>query len=237
MEGFRLEIKKLTARRGEYLVVMGPSGVGKTILLHTIAGLLTPLKGRIMLGGRDVTHTPPEEREVSIVPQNYALWPHMSVYDNIAYGLRAKGASKETIEEKVEALSNALGIKHLLRKKPGQLSGGEQQRVALARALAVEPMLLLLDEPTAELDPGSRLQVWKLLKELHGKLGFTALHVTHNIAEALYLGDKIAYMEEGRLIDVTVPEKLVGRKWAKNYLREYAHIAEFIDRRGEEHGI
>lgn len=226
--GFTLSIDRLSVGRGEYMVVMGPSGVGKTLLLYTITGFMKPVRGSIVIDGVDVTGLPPERRGVAIVPQEYALWPHMTVYENIAYGLRLRGVRGRELEERVRGIAERLGIEGLLHRKPSTLSGGEKQRVALARALVVEPKLLLLDEPTASLDPGHRFMVWRLLRRLHGELGFTALHVTHNIAEALYLGDRIAYMEEGRLIDVAPAAEAPGRRWARRYLEEYRFMAGVV---------
>jgi len=226
--GFTLDVPLLEVRRGEYMVVMGPSGVGKTLLLYTVTGFVKPSQGRIIVDGVDVTRLPPERRGVALVPQEYALWPHMTVYENIAYGLRVRGLRGRDVEERVLEVAERLGIRHLLGRKPSTLSGGEKQRVALARALVVEPKLLLLDEPTASLDPGHRFRVWGLLRRLHRDLGFTALHVTNNIAEALYLGDRVAFMEAGRLVDVADASEAPRRWWASRYLEEYRFVARRV---------
>ncbi len=226
---FTLSIEKLLVKQGEYMVVLGPSGVGKTILLLTLAGLITPEKGSVLINGVDVTHDPPERRGVALVPQGYALFPHMNVYDNIAYGLRVRGAPEQEVREKVREIAERLGITHLLSRKPRTLSGGEQQRVALARALVVEPELLLLDEPLSALDPRLRISAIKLLKRLHRELGFTAIHVTHNLAEALSLATRIAYMEKGRLIGVYEPREFVETKHATPYLEEYRALRQFLE--------
>ncbi len=218
LSDFRLLIGGLEVRDGEYLMVLGPSGVGKTVLLHTLAGLMKPCRGHILVDGEDVTNTPPEKRGFALIPQNYALFPNMRVYDNIAYGLRARGVSEDDVRRTVIELADILEIKHLLGRKPNQLSGGEQQRVAIARALAIKPRILLLDEPLANLDPHLRSKAREFLKDLHQKLSFTALHVTHNIADAVYLGERIAYMEEGMLVAVLRPEEFLASKYAKPYI-------------------
>jgi len=215
---FRLLIENLEVRNGEYLMVLGPSGVGKTVLLHTLAGLMKPQKGRIVVDGKDVTNVPPEKRGFALIPQSYALFPNMNVYDNIAYGLRARGVDEDSVRKTVIELASILEIRHLLKRKPNQLSGGEQQRVAIARALAIKPRILLLDEPLANLDPRLRSKAREFLKNLHRELGFTALHVTHNIADAVYLGERIAYMEEGKLIAVLTPREFLMSKHAKQYI-------------------
>ncbi len=215
---FRLLIGRLEVRDGEYLMVLGPSGVGKTVLLHTLAGLMKPCRGRILVDNEDITNTPPEKRGFALIPQNYALFPNMSVYDNIAYGLRIRGVSEDVVRKAVIELAEVLEIKHLLKRMPSQLSGGEQQRVAIARALAIKPRILLLDEPLANLDPRLRSKARDFLKYLHQELSFTALHVTHNIADAVYLGERIAYMEEGKLVVVLKPEEFLTSKYAKPYV-------------------
>ncbi|RLG75739.1 MAG: ABC transporter ATP-binding protein [Thermoprotei archaeon] len=217
---FKLTIPYLEIGSGEYLVVMGPSGVGKTVFLYTLAGFLKPSKGRIVVDGADVTLKPPEERGFALIPQNYALFPHMTVYENVAYGLKVRGVDEGVIRRKVEEFAEILEIKSLLDRKPGQLSGGEQQRVALARALIIEPKLLLLDEPTASLDPRLRAKAREFLKDLHRRLGFTAIHVTHNLAEAVLLGDRVAYIEGGELRAVMRPEEFISSVWARPYVEE-----------------
>ena len=228
LSGFALSIDKLDIYKKEYLVVLGPSGVGKTILLLALAGIVKPIKGSIRINGVDITNYPPEKRGIALVPQNYALFPHMSVYDNIAYGLRVRGTPEQEIRERVKEITERLGITHLLHRKPLTLSGGEQQRVALARALVIEPELLLLDEPLSALDPRLRINAIKLLKGLHRELGFTAIHVTHNLAEALSLATRIAYMEKGRLIGVYEPREFLETGYATSYLEEYRALKQFL---------
>ena len=227
--GFRVVIDSLLIREKEYMVLLGPSGVGKTLLLLAIAGIVKPSKGRILINNRDVTHEPPERRGVALVPQNYALFPHMSVYDNIAYGLRAKGLPEETIREEVNRVAELLGISKLLSRKPSSLSGGEQQRVALARALVVKPRLLLLDEPLSALDPELRIRARRLLKRLHREIGFTALHVTHSLSEALCLATRIAYMEKNTIIGVYEPREFIATEKARPYLEEEEVVIKALE--------
>ncbi len=215
---FTLRVDRLEVRDGEYLMVLGPSGVGKTLLLHTLAGLLRPDEGAVLVDGVDVTNTPPEKRGFALVPQNYALFPNMNVYDNIAYGLRIRGLRDDVIEARVRELAEALEITHLLRRRTSELSGGEQQRVAVARALAIRPRILLLDEPFASLDPRLRGRARELLSRVHKELGFTALHVTHDIIEAICLGDRVAYMEGGRLLHVSSIDEFLRTKYAEPYV-------------------
>jgi molybdate/tungstate transport system ATP-binding protein len=225
---FTVKVDRLELKRGEYLVLLGPSGVGKTLLLLSIAGIVRPERGRILIDSVDVTELPPEKRGVALVPQSYALFPHMTVYDNIAYGLRVRGLSSGEVDRRVRRIAELLHISHLLGRKPSTLSGGEQQRVALARALVVEPKLLLLDEPLAALDPRLRGHAIRLLRQLHERLGFTAIHVTHNIAEALSLAERIAYMESGRLLGVYSVEEFLETPYVKPYLEEYETVKRLL---------
>lgn len=199
---FRLREISFEVNEGEHFVILGPSGAGKTVLLEIIAGIIEPDSGWVHLNGRDVTDLPPEKRGLAYVPQNYALFPNMSVYDNIAFGLKVRKVPKAEIERKVREISKVLGIEHLLHRKPKTLSGGEQQRVALARALAVEPPLILLDEPFANLDVQTRSRLIGEMKRWREELGFTALHVTHSFEEAVSLGDRVGVMLNGRLVQV-----------------------------------
>ena len=208
--GFDVRVERLTVGEGEYGIIMGPSGAGKTILLETIMGFWRPLEGRIVVGGVDVTGLPPERRGLSFVPQDYALWPHLTVFENIAYGLRARHVPDGEVRRRVLEVSEVMGIEHLLHRDPRTLSGGEMQRVALARALVVEPKAVLLDEPLSSLDAKTRESVKEFIRELHGSLGFTALHVTHDPIEAAELGDRIAVMVDGRIIQAGTPSEVFG---------------------------
>lgn len=184
---------------GQYMVLVGPSGVGKSVLLEMIAGLMTPDSGRILWGNRDITFCPPENRGFSIVYQDYILFPHLTVRDNILFGLKAQRVASGQRAECLEMLSELLHIQKLLCRKPDTLSGGQQQRIALARALAVKPKLLLLDEPLSALDVNARMQLRKELKRINRELNISVLHVTHDPEEAIALGDRVCVMLDNRI--------------------------------------
>ena len=207
---FQIKDVNLEVRRGEYFVVMGPTGAGKTLLLQLIAGIHYPDSGKIILDDLDVTYLPPERRSIGYVPQNYALFPHMPVKDNIGYGLKIRGYSKSKVEEEVQEISVKLGINHLLERMVSTLSGGEQQRVALARALIIKPKILLLDEPLSALDPETREEIREYIKEIRKILKFTAIHVTHDFVEAVDLGDRMAVMFNGEILQVGEPIEIIN---------------------------
>jgi molybdate/tungstate transport system ATP-binding protein len=215
---FKLSIDRLVIRRGEYLILMGPSGIGKTVFLETLLGFHRPLNGRIIVDGRDVTSLPPEKRGFAYIPQDYGLFPHMSVAENIAFPLRIRGA--EDVEGKVRETARLLGISSLLDRKPETLSGGEKQRVAIARALIMRPKLILLDEPFSNIDPEARWRIRLDLKRMHEEAGFTAVHVTHDITDAVVLGSRIAYMSSGGKLFVYSIKDFLESKYAEPYLRE-----------------
>lgn len=198
LAGFRLAPLDLTVTEGEFFMLVGPSGAGKTLLLEAIAGLQPISGGRIALDGRDVTDLPPESRRVALVYQDYALFPHLTVAENIRYGLRFKGRGDEA---HLGDLIDLLRLEPLLDRRPVTLSGGERQRTALARALAVKPALLLLDEPLSALDPLFREEIQGHLRALHGQ-GLTFLMVTHDFGEVLSLGQRVAVLDEGVLQQV-----------------------------------
>jgi len=206
---------------GEYLVLLGPSGVGKTILIEIIAGLIQPDCGKILWDGKDITFTPPQARRFSVVYQQYALFPHLTVSGNIVYGLKAAGAAPSVIQERLQSLTEMLGIESLLNRYPSKLSGGEQQRVALARALAPQPRLLLLDEPLSALDTNTRQRLRKELKRISKAPGISVLHVTHDPEEAMALGDKVAVMLNHEIRQVAGVEELFRRP-------SDAEVAEFL---------
>ncbi|SHE26176.1 ABC transporter ATP-binding protein [Actinomyces glycerinitolerans] len=198
----------LLIREGEFFALLGPSGCGKTTLLRTIAGLETITEGSLHIGGVDMTDTEPGERGVAMVFQDYALFPHMNVLDNIAYPLRVRKVSKTERRRVATDTAGELSLDGLLDRRPGQLSGGQQQRVALARAIATRPEVLLLDEPLSNLDARLRLEARTFLKELQRDLGITSVFVTHDQAEALALADRIAVMKDGRIQQVGTPREI-----------------------------
>jgi multiple sugar transport system ATP-binding protein len=198
----------LTAREGEFLVLLGPSGCGKTTLMRMIAGLETPSAGDVLIDGAVVTDLPPRARNVAMVFQSYALYPHLSVERNISFPLRAQGMDKAEIRKRVEWAAGMFGIARLLDRKPRQLSGGERQRVALARAVVREPVVFLLDEPLSNLDAKLRTSARDELKEFQRRLGTTTIYVTHDQVEAMGLGDRIAVLDQGRVRQVSTPSEI-----------------------------
>lgn len=209
---FALRDVSLEVPEGAHALLIGPTGAGKTTLLDAIAGHLPLDRGRIELAGRDVTGVPPEGRGIGLVHQHYHLFPHLSVRENIGYGLRAvRGAPRPGQSARVEELASMLGLAALLDRAPGELSGGERQRVALARALAPSPRILLLDEPFAALDPATRQQLRRALRTLHDRERFTILQVSHDFDEALRLGTMAAVMVEGRIAQCGAPEEVFQR--------------------------
>lgn len=205
---FSLRGVDLRVETGEYFVVLGPTGAGKTVLLECIAGLWKLDRGEVWLEGRNVTDLEPELRNVSYVPQDYVLFPHMSLRDNIEFSLVVRGAPRELRQRRVRELSELLGIAHLLERRPLTLSGGEQQRGALARALAPSPTVLLLDEPLSALDEGTRRELTPELGKVSGELKTTVIHVCHNFDEALELADRIAIIHQGRVAQVGTPAEV-----------------------------
>lgn len=199
----------------EFLVLVGPSGCGKTTLLRTIAGLEEITEGKIFIGDRLVNDIPPKDRNIAMVFQNYALYPHMNVYDNMAFGLKIRGTKKKEIDERVGAAAEILGIKELLQRFPKQLSGGQRQRVALGRAIVRQPAVFLMDEPLSNLDAKLRIQMRAELKNIHDKLKTTVVYVTHDQVEAMTLGARIAVVLNGEVQQVdsplTVYEKPLNR--------------------------
>ena len=196
---------------GEFIALLGPSGCGKTTTLLMVAGIYKPTKGRILFDDRDVTRLPPRDRNVGMVFQSYALYPHMTVYDNIAFPLRLKKVPKNEIDRKVRQVAKLLRIEELLNRKPSQLSGGQQQRVALGRALVKEPDVLLLDEPLSNLDAKLRVIMRAELKRLQKELKVTTIYVTHDQVEAMSMADKIAVMNAGRLQQYAEPSELYNK--------------------------
>ncbi len=195
----------LDVRDGEFVALLGPSGCGKTTLLRIVAGLETRSSGRVLIGGRDVSDLPPRLRGLAMVFQNYAVFPHLRVRDNIAFGLTMTGAASQRIDRQVARAAALMHIETLLDRYPAQLSGGQRQRVAVARALAVEPAVLLMDEPLSNLDALLRLEMRAELKAVLAEARTTTLYVTHDQTEAMGLADRIAVMQEGRIVQMAPP--------------------------------
>src|SRR3954449_6497792 len=198
----------LEIARGEFFTMLGPSGSGKTTTLRLIAGFELPDTGRVELGGRDVTHVPPYARDVNTVFQDYALFPHMSVADNVAYGLRIRGAGRAERRARAAEALEMVRLPDVGARKPAQLSGGQRQRVALARAIVNRPRVLLLDEPLGALDLKLRQQLQVELKRIQGEVGITFVYVTHDQDEALSLSDRVAVMDGGRVLQIGTPREI-----------------------------
>jgi ABC-type Fe3+/spermidine/putrescine transport system ATPase subunit len=220
----------LEVRRGEFLSLLGPSGCGKTTTLRMIAGFESPSTGRIVLADRDVTRLPPQRRGMGMVFQNYALFPHLDVYENVAFGLRAQRVGAAALGEQVTKALARVDLAGYERRPVQALSGGQQQRVALARALAPEPPLLLLDEPLSNLDAALRERTRDELRQLLKRVGITAIFVTHDQEEAFALSDRIAVLREGRLQQLGTPEELY-RSPANPFVASFVGRANFIDAR------
>ncbi len=201
----------LVTKEGEFLVFLGPSGSGKTTLLRMIAGLETPTTGQILIGGNDVTYMTPRERRIAMVFQSYALYPHLSVYNNIAFPLKAQKVPKDQHKQKVEWAAGLLGITRLLQRKPRELSGGERQRVALARAIVREPSVFLLDEPLSNLDAKLRASAREELEQFHHRIGTTTIYVTHDQVEAMAMGDRVMVLHQGTVRQLGTPTEVYDK--------------------------
>jgi len=198
----------LETKEGEFLVLLGPSGSGKTTLLRMIAGLEKPTSGEILIGGGVVNHLSPRERGIAMVFQSYALYPHLTVYDNITFPLKAQKVPKHLHKEKVEWATGLLGIGKLLSRKPRELSGGERQRVALARAIVREPRVFLLDEPLSNLDAKLRASAREELEQFHSRIKTTTIYVTHDQVEAMAMGDRIVVLHQGEVCQIGTPQEV-----------------------------
>ena len=201
----------LTLNDGEMLVIVGASGCGKSTLLRLVAGLETPTAGRILLDGRDITRLDPAARDIAMVFQNYALYPHMTVAENMAYGLRIRGMPKPAIAARVQQTADLLGLGALLARRPRQLSGGQRQRVAMGRAIVREPKLFLFDEPLSNLDAALRVQMRAEIRQLQRRLGVTSLYVTHDQVEAMTLGDRLLVLHQGVPVQFAPPMEIFER--------------------------
>jgi len=201
----------LEVRDGEFIVIVGPSGCGKSTLLRMIAGLEQITEGEIAIGGKVVNRLEPKDRDIAMVFQNYALYPHMSVYQNMAYGLRIRGMSKDDIEQRVQRAAEILQLGELLQRRPRQLSGGQRQRVAMGRAIVREPAVFLFDEPLSNLDAKLRVQMRLEIRKLHRRLGVTSVYVTHDQVEAMTLADRLVVMNAGIAEQIGTPKEVYER--------------------------
>jgi molybdate transport system ATP-binding protein len=220
---FRLNSVSMDLEQGDYACIIGPTGAGKTILLECLIGFYRPDRGRLVLEGRDITGLAPEKREIGIVYQDYALLPHMTVFQNIDYGLRKKETDKSVREQVIQEMTETLRIDHLLEREPTTLSGGEQQRVALARSLVVRPKLLLMDEPFSALDPGTRRSMRRMMREVIGRYGTTVIHITHDLDDAWSLADKVAFFRDGELHQFGGLEEIFHRP-ASRFIADFVGV-------------
>jgi len=218
----------LTARRGEFLALLGPSGCGKTTTLRMLAGLVDPTSGHIRLEGVDITKRPPHQRPIGMVFQSYALFPHLNVAANVAYGLKMRRVSKTEITKRVTAALSAVHLEHLADRRVQALSGGQQQRVALARAMVVQPALFLMDEPLSNLDAKLRDAMRKEIRDIQQRMGITAVFVTHDQDEALTIADRVAVMSEGKLEQIGTPTDIYERP-SSRFVAEFVGTANFFD--------
>jgi len=201
----------LEMSEGEFLVLVGPSGCGKSTLLNCIAGLEDVTRGEIQIAGRDVTQVPPRDRDIAMVFQSYALYPTMTVAENIAFGMKVRGVSRSEQTERVQSVAHLLQIDHLLERKPAYLSGGQRQRVAMCRALVRDPMLFLFDEPLSNLDAKLRMEMRTEIKQLHERMGASIVYVTHDQVEAMTLGTRIVVMKDGIIQQIGTPDEIYER--------------------------
>lgn len=217
----------LHIKSGEFLTLLGPSGCGKTTTLRILAGLETADSGTVLIGDRDVTNLPPNRRNVGMVFQSYALFPNMTAWDNVAFGLKLQRRPPDEIKRRVDQMLEVVGLSQFGGQYPHQLSGGQQQRVALARALVMEPEVLLLDEPLSALDAKIRVQLRELLKDLQRRLHMTAVYVTHDQEEALSLSDRIAVMNNGRIVQTATPAEIYSRP-ANRFVADFVGSLNFL---------
>lgn len=222
LKGFQIGEIDLDIYEGEYFGLLGSTGAGKTLLIKCIAGIRAPDKGKILVNGTDIVSLPPEKRRIGFVPQDYRLFPHLTVEENIEFGLRSRNSSNS--KDSVKDLMELVGVSHISKRQcTNCLSGGEKQKVALARALATNPKLLLLDEPLGSLDTQTNKRLRSELKKIHDQIGTTTIHITHNFEEALDLTDRIAIMNNGKIIQVGKPTQVL-EKPNSNFIEEFVKI-------------
>ena len=226
----------LAVEPGELVTLLGPSGCGKSTTLRLIAGFLFPDAGRVLIDGQQVTAVPPERRPTAMVFQNYALWPHMSVFDNVAFGLRVRRIPKPALQRRVGEVLRLVGMLELQDRRPARISGGQQQRVALARALVLEPKVLLLDEPLSNLDARLRVQVREEIRELQQRLSITTVFVTHDQDEALSISDRVAVMSNGLIEQFSTPDALY-RDPQTRFVAEFVGAMNFYRGRFTPEGV
>ena len=228
-----LENLNLEIEAGEFLVLLGPSGCGKSTLLFILGGFLAPTSGQVLIGGKDMSGVPPKSRPTTTMFQDYALFPHMSLRDNVAFGLRMKGQNKKTRNIKADEMLDMVGLADKANHKPHELSGGQRQRIALARALAVDPEVLLLDEPLGALDMKLRRQMQEELKAIQRKVGTTFIHVTHDQEEAMAIADRIVVMNYGKIEDIGPPQDIYLRPsslFSANFMGEMNIVPMTIEK-------
>ena len=217
----------LEIEQGEFLTLLGPSGCGKTTTLRLLAGFEIPTSGRILLDGKDITNRPPNKRDMAMVFQSYALFPHMNVFDNVAYGLQVRSESRTTIRDKVANILAQVGLTSMENRRAHELSGGQQQRVALARALIMEPRVLLFDEPLSNLDAKLRVQMRSEIRSLQRRMNITSVYVTHDQAEAMALSDRIVVMNGGRIEQIGPPHEIY-RHPVSRFVADFIGRANFV---------
>ena len=226
----------LTINEGEFFTLLGPSGCGKTTLLRMIAGFNSIEGGEFCFGEKLINDVPAHKRDIGMVFQNYAIFPHLNVEENVAYGLKARNAPKEEIGKRVQEALELVKISHLAKRKPNELSGGQQQRVALARAFVIEPSVLLMDEPLSNLDAKLRVEMRTVIKKLQKRLGITTIYVTHDQEEALAISDRIAVMKDGNIMQIGTPSEIYAKP-ENPFVAGFIGVSNFVDCEVKEGGM